>query len=147
MLAQRCVVDSPVHLRWVWPALVDVDNIATWSGFDRCLGDEQGMLHPASELSCTLAIGDQTVGATLSVVESVEPTLLKLRTEAGIATVFETIGLEATGSGTRLSYELDVHSPLLRGALEPWIAEHVGIVHGGLQEFLSGTGECWSGRV
>ncbi|MDO9380774.1 MAG: SRPBCC family protein [Nocardioidaceae bacterium] len=145
MLAQRCVVDSPVPLRWVWPALVDVDNLATWSGVDRCDGDETGALHPSSELSCTMAIGEQSVGATLSVVESVAPSLLKLRTEAGIATVFETIELRRSAGGTRLSYAVDVQSPLLRRSLEPWINDHVGLVHDGLQDFLGGSGECWSG--
>lgn len=141
MRAQHCVIETPVPRAWVWAALTDVSAIADWSGFDRCLHDGPERLDASSEHRCTLRFGDRSIGATLSVFTATEPEQLCLRTEAAVATVFETITLTRKDPRcTLVDYSLDAMSPLPGPPLQAWITSQVGVVRGGLEDYFGTTG-------
>lgn len=144
MLAQHCVIETPVPHAWVWAALTDPAGIGRWSGFEHCAADQEVRLEPGGELMCTLHLGDQPIGATLTVLEARENEELYLRTEALIATIYESLVLTSEDADcTLVEYRLEVMSPIAGPALQAWIVQHAAMVQRRLEEYLSAT-DTWT---
>ena len=126
-----------------WAALTEVDGLALWTGYDRCLGIAGESFSSSATLECSMSVGDQAFRARVHVLDVSAPGHLALETVTPLAMTREDVRLSLSdGGGTVVEYSLGATSSAHGPAVRVWIARHLTSAVAGLEELLDAEATC-----